>query len=76
MFVDRFVVVVHHSDHFISNGKLEYDGETTMWFCDLDTWGYFEVIAGLKKLGHVTLKEFWYSLGGGTVLKDMLEVFL
>ena len=74
MSVDRFQVVVHHSGHFFSNGKLEYDGETTTWFCDPDTWGYFEVIAGLKELGHVSVKELWYSLGGGTVLEDRLEL--
>jgi len=74
MFVDRFEVVVHHSGHFISNGKLEYDGEITTLFCDLDTWGYYEVIAGLKEIGRVSLKELWYCLGGGTVLEDRLEL--
>jgi len=74
MFVDRFEVVVHHSGHFISYGKLEYDGEITTWFCDPDTWGYFEVIVGLKEIGNVSLKELWYCLGGGTVLEDKLEL--
>ena len=74
MFVHRFEVVVHHNGHFISNEKLEYHGETTTWFCDPDTWGYFEVIAGLKELGHVSLKELLYILGGGTVLEDRLEL--
>jgi len=74
MFVDHFEVVVHYRGHFISNEKLEYDGETITWFCSPDTWGYFEVIVGLKELGHVALKELWYCLGGGSVLKDRLDL--
>ena len=59
---------------FLVMGNWNMMGETTTWFCDPDTWGYFEVIARLKELGHVSLKELWYSLGGGTVLEDRLEL--
>jgi len=67
---DRFEVVVHHSGHFASNEKLLYDEEETItWFSDLNTWSYFKVVNGLKKLGHVDMKELWHSVRGESVLK-------
>ena len=73
---DRFEVVVHHSGSFVchDNGKLVFEGETTEWFCDPDRWSYFEIVGGLTELGHVNIKELWYSLGGGSVLEDRLEL--
>jgi len=74
---DRFEVVVHHSGHFVSDGKLQYDnGENVLWFCDLDTWNYFEILHGLRELGHVNPKELWYSVGGESVLEDRLVLLV
>jgi len=35
---DHFEVVVHHNGSFVchDNGKLDFQGETTEWFCDPD----------------------------------------
>ena len=35
-------------------------GFTDDWSCDLDTWGYFEVLDTLKSMGYLALKELWY----------------
>ena len=70
---DRFEVVVHHCGHFVSDGKLRYDGgERVSWFCDPDTWSYFEILHEVRELGHLNPKELWYSVGGELVLDDKL----
>ena len=70
---DRFEVVVHHCGHFVSDGKLRYDGgERVSWFCDPDTWSYFEILHEVRELGHLNPKELWYSVGGESVLEDRL----
>jgi len=73
---ERFEVVVHHSGSFVchDNGKLDFEGETTKWFCDPDKWSYFEIVGGLKELGHINIKELWYSVGGGSVVEGRLEL--
>ena len=74
---DRFKVVVHHSGHFVNDGKLWYDdGERVSWFCDPDTWSYFEILQALRELGHVNPKELWYSVGGESVLEDRLVLLV
>lgn len=65
-----------NSRHFVSdaNGKLIFDRETTQWFCDPNTWSYFGILGSVKDIGHVEVKELWYSLGGESMLEDRLEL--
>jgi len=55
-------------------GNWNMMGKQPHGFVTLIHGGYFEVIAGLKELGHVALNELWYSLEGGSVLEDRLEL--
>ncbi|WVZ19233.1 hypothetical protein V8G54_006555 [Vigna mungo] len=73
---ERIKVVVHHTGHFVTldNGKLIFDGEITEWSVDPDLWCYFGIVASIKVLGHVNIKELWYSLGGASIVKDRLEL--
>jgi len=74
---DGFEVVVHHSEHFVRNGKLWYDdGERVTWLCDPDTWSYFKILNGLKELGHINPKELWYSVGGESMFEDRLVLLV
>jgi len=68
----RFEVVIHHNGSFVcrDNEKHEFHGETIEWFCDPNMWSYFEIVGGLKDLGHVNIKELWYYLGAGIVLEE------
>lgn len=45
-------------------------------FCDPNTWSYFGIVGGLKDMGHIQVKELWYSLGGGFVLEDRLKLLI
>ncbi|WVZ12442.1 hypothetical protein V8G54_016972 [Vigna mungo] len=55
-------------------GNLIFDGEITEWSVDPDLWCYFGILASIKVLGHVNIKELWYSLGGVSIVKDRLEL--
>ncbi|WVY91979.1 hypothetical protein V8G54_037493 [Vigna mungo] len=73
---DRIKVLVHHTGHFVilDNGNLLFDGEITEWSVDPDLWSYFGILASVKELGHMDIKEMWYSLGGASVVPDRLEL--
>ncbi|WVY90648.1 hypothetical protein V8G54_036162 [Vigna mungo] len=75
---ERIKVVVHHTGHFVTqdNGNLKFDGEIAEWPRDLDLWSYFGILASVKALGHIEIKEIWYSLGGQTVVPDRLELLI
>ncbi|WVZ06178.1 hypothetical protein V8G54_019524 [Vigna mungo] len=69
-------VVVHYIGHFVTddNGKLKFDGERVEWSYDLDLWSYFGIVALVKDLVNIDMKEFWYSLGGQSVDPDRLKL--
>ncbi|KOM37783.1 hypothetical protein LR48_Vigan03g116500 [Vigna angularis] len=69
-------VVVHHCGHFVSddNGNLKFDGEIAKWSCDPDLWCYFGILASVKDLGYIDIKELRYSLGGQSVVSDRLKL--
>ncbi|WVZ06211.1 hypothetical protein V8G54_019557 [Vigna mungo] len=69
-------VVVHNIGHFVSdeNGNLKFDGEIVEWSCDPNLWSYFGILASVKDLGHIDVKELWYSLGSQSVVLDRLEL--
>ncbi|KOM26706.1 hypothetical protein LR48_Vigan306s000800 [Vigna angularis] len=69
-------MVGHYSRHFVSgdNRKLQFDGTNNTMVLNPFMWSYFEIIGRLKHLGHVEVKELWYSLGGGSVPKDRLKL--
>ncbi|KOM49327.1 hypothetical protein LR48_Vigan08g015400 [Vigna angularis] len=73
---ERIKVLVHHTGYFVTqdNGNLKFDGEITEWSCDPDLWSYFGILASVKDLGHIDIKELWYSLGGALVVPDRLEL--
>ncbi|KOM49272.1 hypothetical protein LR48_Vigan08g009900 [Vigna angularis] len=73
---ERIKVVVHHGGNFVSddNGKLKFEGERAEWSCDPDLWSYFGIVASVKELGHMDIKELWYGLGGKSVHPDRLEL--
>ncbi|KOM37989.1 hypothetical protein LR48_Vigan03g137100 [Vigna angularis] len=61
---ERIKVVVHHTRHFVSDdkdGKLKFDGERVEWSCDPDMWSYFGIVASVKDLGHIDVKELWLN---------------
>ncbi|KOM34367.1 hypothetical protein LR48_Vigan02g051700 [Vigna angularis] len=62
---ERIKVVVHHSGNFVSddNGNLSFEGERAEWSCDPDLFSYFGIVASVKELGHMDIKELWYGLG-------------
>ncbi|XP_022640476.1 uncharacterized protein LOC111242260 [Vigna radiata var. radiata] len=72
----NFEVVIHHSGKFIKEGKLTYEGESITYSFDPDMWSYFIVVSVVKGLGYDGFKELWYCVGGGSVLKNMLEPLL
>ncbi|WVY90437.1 hypothetical protein V8G54_035951 [Vigna mungo] len=73
---ERIKIVVHHSGHFVNddNGDSKFDGEIAEWFCDADFMSYFGIVASVKELGHMNVKELWYGLGGQSVHPDRLEL--
>ncbi|XP_052726012.1 uncharacterized protein LOC128194441 [Vigna angularis] len=73
---ERIKVVVHHSGNFVSddNGNLSFEGERAEWSCDPDLFSYFGIVASVKELGHMDIKELWYGLGGQSVHPDRLEL--
>ncbi|KOM54883.1 hypothetical protein LR48_Vigan10g077500 [Vigna angularis] len=73
---ERIKVVVHHCGNFVNddNGKLKFEGERAEWSCDPDLWSYFGIVASVKELGHMDIKELWYGLGGQSVDPDRLEL--
>ncbi|WVY90703.1 hypothetical protein V8G54_036217 [Vigna mungo] len=73
---ERIKVVVHHTGHFVSddNENLKFDGERVKWSCDPELWNYFGIVASIKDLGHMDVKELWYRLGGLSVDPDRLEL--
>ncbi|WVZ23607.1 hypothetical protein V8G54_002151 [Vigna mungo] len=64
------------SGHYVNddNGQLKFDGEIAEWSCDPDLWSYFGIVAFAKELGHMDVKELWYSLGGHSMDLDRLEL--
>ncbi|KOM41505.1 hypothetical protein LR48_Vigan04g170300 [Vigna angularis] len=72
---ERIKEVVHHSGNFVSddNGKLKFEGERAEWSCHPDLLSYFGIVASVKELGHMDIKELWYGLGGQSVHPDRLE---
>ncbi|WVZ26151.1 hypothetical protein V8G54_004695 [Vigna mungo] len=70
-----FEVVFHHGGKFVNDGSLKYEfGETSTLKIDPDRWIYFEILSILKEMGYINVKELWYSVGGGSVLKGRLEL--
>ncbi|WVZ07735.1 hypothetical protein V8G54_021081 [Vigna mungo] len=67
-------VVFHHGGKFLNDGSFGYrGGETSNLMIDIDRWSYFEMLAILKEMGYINVKELWYSLGG-RVLEDKIEL--
>ncbi|KOM31803.1 hypothetical protein LR48_Vigan01g135900 [Vigna angularis] len=73
---EHIKVVVHHCGHFVSdeNGNFKFDDKIAEWSCDPDLWCYFGILASVKDLGYIDIKELWYSLGGHSVVADRLEL--
>ncbi|WVY95217.1 hypothetical protein V8G54_034305 [Vigna mungo] len=73
---ERIKIVVHHTGKFLTddNGVFKFDGEIAEWRCDADLLSYFGIIALVKELGHMDIKELWYGLGGQFVHPDRLEL--
>ncbi|WVZ07084.1 hypothetical protein V8G54_020430 [Vigna mungo] len=73
---ERIKIVVHHSGKFLTddNGVFKFDGEIAEWSVDADLLSYFGIVASVKKLGHMDIKELWYGLGGQCVHPDRLEL--
>ncbi|WVY91580.1 hypothetical protein V8G54_037094 [Vigna mungo] len=73
---ERIKIAVHHSGHFVNddNGQLKFDGKIAEWPCDPDLLSYFGIVASIKELGHMDIKELWYSLGGQSVHPNRLEL--
>ncbi|WVY90842.1 hypothetical protein V8G54_036356 [Vigna mungo] len=57
---ERIKIVVHHSGHFLTD--------------DNDLLSSFGIVASVKELGHMDIKELWYGLGGQSVHPDRLEL--
>jgi len=51
-------------------------GDSSILFCDLNKWSFFEIMSILREMGYVNVKELWYSVGGGSVLKGRLELLI
>ncbi|WVZ18264.1 hypothetical protein V8G54_005586 [Vigna mungo] len=73
---ERIKIVVHHTGKFLAddNGVFKFDGEIAEWRCDVDLLSYFGIVASVKELGHMDIKELWYGLGGQSVHPDRLEL--
>ncbi|WVZ24376.1 hypothetical protein V8G54_002920 [Vigna mungo] len=73
---ERIKVLAHHTGHFVTqdNGNLKFDGEIAEWSYDPDLWSYFKILASVKALGHMDIKELWYNLGGASIVPDRLEL--
>ncbi|WVY97484.1 hypothetical protein V8G54_029635 [Vigna mungo] len=73
---ERIKIVVHHSGHFFTddNGIFKFDGEIAEWTCDANLLSYFGIVASVKELGHMDIKDLWYGLGGQFVHPDRLEL--
>jgi len=71
---DMFEVVFHHEGKFVNDGKLRYDGESSTLSCDPARWSYFEVVSILSHMVYVGENDIWYCVGGGSILKDRLEI--
>ncbi|XP_052722708.1 protein Ycf2-like [Vigna angularis] len=69
---DHFEVVFHHGGHFINDGPLKYEGESTTLSFDPNMWSYFIVVSVVKGLGYDGFKELWYCVGG-FMLDNRLE---
>ncbi|WVY91330.1 hypothetical protein V8G54_036844 [Vigna mungo] len=68
-------IVFHHGGKFENNRTFRYhSGKTTTLKIDPDRWSYFEILSILKEMDYRNVKELWYSLGRGPVLKDCLEL--
>ncbi|XP_017431812.1 uncharacterized protein LOC108339180 [Vigna angularis] len=67
-------VVFHHRGKFLNDGSFRYHGgDTSTLVVDIDRWSYFEILAILREMRYINVKELWYSLGG-CVLEDRLEL--
>ncbi|WVZ00607.1 hypothetical protein V8G54_026676 [Vigna mungo] len=73
---EQIKIVVHHTGKFLTddNGVFKFDGEIAKWRCDADLLSYFGIVASIKELGHMDIKELWYGLGGQSVHPDRLEL--
>ncbi|WVZ19200.1 hypothetical protein V8G54_006522 [Vigna mungo] len=73
---ERIKIVVHHTGKFLTddNGVFRFDGEIAEWSVDADLLSYFGIVASVKELGHMDIKELWYGLGGKSVHPDRLEL--
>ncbi|WVY93807.1 hypothetical protein V8G54_032895 [Vigna mungo] len=73
---ERIKIMVHHSGHFVNDDNVEliFDGEIVEWSCDADLLSYFGIVALVKELGHMDIKELWYSLGGQSMHRYRLEL--
>ncbi|WVY89949.1 hypothetical protein V8G54_035463 [Vigna mungo] len=61
---EQIKIVVHHSGHFVNddNGDFKFDGEIAEWCCDVDLLSYLGIVASVKELGHMHIKELWLEL--------------
>ncbi|WVZ12177.1 hypothetical protein V8G54_016707 [Vigna mungo] len=73
---ERIKIVVHHTGKLLTddNGVFRFDGEIVEWSVDADLLSYFGIVASVKELGHMDIKELWYGLGGKSVHPDRLEL--
>ncbi|XP_022642548.1 uncharacterized protein LOC111242617 [Vigna radiata var. radiata] len=73
---ERIKIVVHHSGKFLTddNGVFKFDGEIAEWSVDADLLSYFGIVASVKELGHMDIKELWYGFGGQSVHPHRLEL--
>ncbi|WVZ24993.1 hypothetical protein V8G54_003537 [Vigna mungo] len=73
---EQIKIVVHHMGKFLTdnNGVFKFDGEIVEWRCDADLLSYFGIVASVKELGYMDIKELWYGLGGQSVHPDRLEL--
>ncbi|WVZ23701.1 hypothetical protein V8G54_002245 [Vigna mungo] len=73
---ERIKIVVHHTGKFLTddNGVFRFDGEIAEWSVDANLLSYFGIVASVKELGHMDIKELWYGLGGKSVHPDRLEL--
>ncbi|WVZ25425.1 hypothetical protein V8G54_003969 [Vigna mungo] len=60
---ERIKIVVHHTGHFVSddNRQLKFGGQRAEWSCDPDLLSYFAIVASIKELGHMDVKELWLN---------------
>ena len=67
-------MVVHHGGRFVNDGSLKYVRKSSSFLCDLNKWSYIEIMSILRKIGYANVKELWYLVGGGSILKGRLEL--